>query len=66
MIIDVMQKIAEEIKTEPETVQTAPHNAPVVRLDEVLASRKPVLTYDKEKIADQYEAFKETHAELFE
>lgn len=65
-IIDVMLTIAEEIENEPETVQKAPHNAPVTRLDEVLASRKPVLTYDPEAIAEQHESFKESNPEIFE
>lgn len=65
-MIEVMLKIAEEIETNPELVQAAPHNVPVTRLDEALASRKPVLTYNKEKIEQQYEAFKKSHADLFE
>ncbi|MHC5110949.1 MAG: aminomethyl-transferring glycine dehydrogenase subunit GcvPB [Planctomycetota bacterium] len=39
--VDVMLSIAEEIKTNPEVVKTAPHLMPVRRLDEVAASRKP-------------------------
>ena len=40
---DAMARIAEEARTDPELVRTAPHTAPVSRLDEVKAARKPVL-----------------------
>lgn len=43
--IDVMLKIAEEAKTQPELLHEAPHNTPVGRLDEVQAARCPVLCY---------------------
>ena len=43
--ISVMRKIAEEARTEPETVLTAPHTTPIGRVDDVLAAREPVLTY---------------------
>jgi len=46
--IDVMIKIAEEIKTSPEIVNSAPHNAPIKKVDETLAARKPDLRYKKE------------------
>ncbi|HHX45216.1 MAG TPA: aminomethyl-transferring glycine dehydrogenase subunit GcvPB [Chloroflexi bacterium] len=42
---DVMQRIAEEARTEPETLHEAPVNAPVRRLDEVRAARNPVLRW---------------------
>ena len=42
---DAMARIAEEAHTDPELVRTAPHTAPVSRLDEVKAARKPVLHY---------------------
>jgi len=45
--IDVMHKIAEEAKTEPELVKTAPHNTPIGRVDDVLAAKQPVTTYWK-------------------
>ena len=45
--IDVMHKIAEEAKTDPELVKTAPHNTPIGRVDDVLAAKQPVLTYWK-------------------
>jgi glycine dehydrogenase subunit 2 len=41
--IDVMKKIAEEAKTNPELLLNAPHNAPVRRLDEVKAAKDLVL-----------------------
>lgn len=42
----VMKKIAEEARKNPEMLHNAPHNTEVRRLDEVLAARKPVLTFD--------------------
>ena len=45
--IDVMQKIAEEAKTNPELVKSAPHNTPIGRVDDVLAAKQPVTTYWK-------------------
>ncbi len=47
--IDVMHKIAEEAKTDPELVKTAPHNTPIGRVDDVLAAKQPVTTYWKAK-----------------
>lgn len=47
--IDVMHKIAEEAKTDPELVKTAPHNTPIGRVDDVLAAKQPVTTYWKIK-----------------
>ena len=43
--VAVLRKIAEEAKTDPELVKTAPHNAPIRRVDDVLAAKNPVLTY---------------------
>ena len=43
--IEVMHKIAEEARTNPELVKTAPHNTPIKRVDDVLAAKHPVLTY---------------------
>ena len=40
---DVMVKIAEEARTSPELLKSAPHNTPVGRLDEVKAARDLVL-----------------------
>jgi glycine dehydrogenase subunit 2 len=43
--IDAMKSIAEEAKTTPELVKTAPHNTRIRRLDEVGAARKPLLRW---------------------
>ena len=43
--IAVMRKIAEEALTDPETVNGAPHNTPIGRVDDVLAAKHPVVTY---------------------
>lgn len=43
--IEVMRKIAEEAKTNPELVKGAPHNTPIGRVDDVLAAKEPVLTW---------------------
>jgi glycine dehydrogenase subunit 2 len=43
--VRAMQQIAEEARTDPELVRTAPHDTPVRRLDEVKAARDPVLTW---------------------
>ena len=43
--IDVMIKIAQEARENPETLKSAPHNTPVRRLDEVKAARTPVLKW---------------------
>lgn len=45
---EILRKIAEEAVTAPELLHEAPHNAPVRRLDEVRAARKPVLRYQRE------------------
>ena len=45
--IDVMHKIAQEAKTDPELVKTAPHDTPIGRVDDVLAAKQPVTTYWK-------------------
>ena len=45
--VEVMLKIAEEIKQNPEMVNSAPHNAPIKKVDETLAARKPDLNYAK-------------------
>ncbi len=47
--VDVLLKIAEEAKTDPDLLHDAPHNAPTRRLDEVQAARKPVLRYRKDE-----------------
>ena len=43
--IAVMRQIAEEAKTDPELVKSAPHNTPIGRVDDVLAAKHPVTTY---------------------
>ncbi|MHB9130200.1 MAG: aminomethyl-transferring glycine dehydrogenase subunit GcvPB [Armatimonadota bacterium] len=43
--IEIMLKIAEEARTNPELLKTAPHNAPLRRLDEVRAARELVLCW---------------------
>ena len=45
---DAMIGIAKEAEEDPEMVQEAPHTTVVGRLDETLAARKPVLTYNTE------------------
>ena len=45
--IDVMHRIAAEAKSDPELVKSAPHNAPIGRVDDVLAAKQPVTTYWK-------------------
>jgi glycine dehydrogenase subunit 2 len=40
-----MRQIAEETRTNPETLHEAPHNTPVGRLDQTLAARKPDLCW---------------------
>ncbi len=42
---EILLKIAEEAKQQPELLHAAPQNAPVRRLDEVQAARNPVLRY---------------------
>jgi len=39
--VEAMLSIADEVETDPQLVRTAPHNAPIKRLDEVTANRKP-------------------------
>lgn len=45
LFIAAMAEIADEIKTNPEKLKTAPHTLPIRRPDEVLAARKPILSY---------------------
>ncbi len=42
---DAMLQIAHEAETEPELLREAPHDAPLRRLDEATAARKPVLRW---------------------
>ncbi len=43
--IEILRKIAEEAKTQPELLHEAPHHTPVRRLDEVRAARQLILRY---------------------
>ena len=43
--IEAMLAIAQEAKSDPELVKSAPHSTPVKRLDEARAARKPVLRW---------------------
>ena len=47
--IQVMRQIAEEAKTNPDEVKSAPHNTPIGRVDDVLAAKHPVVTYKQLK-----------------
>ena len=47
--IAVMRRIAEEAKTDPELVKSAPHNTPIGRVDDVLAAKHPITTYKQLK-----------------
>jgi len=42
---DAMERIAGEAATDPDLLRSAPHAAPVRRLDQTQAARDPVLTY---------------------
>ena len=44
--IDVMRRIAEEAKADPEMLHAAPHNTPIGRPDETTAARQPILKYE--------------------
>ncbi|GAB4113789.1 MAG: aminomethyl-transferring glycine dehydrogenase subunit GcvPB [Candidatus Caldatribacteriota bacterium] len=46
--IETMIKISEEAKTNPELLTTAPHKTPIKRLDDALAVKLAILTYDDE------------------
>ena len=43
--VAVMRKIAEEARNNPDVVKSAPHNAPIGRVDDVLAAKHPVVKY---------------------
>ncbi len=45
--IDVMHRIAQEAKSDPELVKTAPHDTPIGRVDDVLAAKQALTTYWK-------------------
>ena len=44
--IGVMREIACEAKEEPDTVKGAPRNAPIGRVDDVLAAKHPILKFE--------------------
>jgi len=44
--IAIMRKIAEEAQHHPELLTGAPHQTPIRRTNDLLAARRPVLTYD--------------------
>jgi glycine dehydrogenase subunit 2 len=43
--VSIMRQIAEEARSNPEIVKTAPHTTPLGRLDQALAARKPNLRW---------------------
>ncbi|MCQ2291159.1 MAG: aminomethyl-transferring glycine dehydrogenase subunit GcvPB [Muribaculaceae bacterium] len=45
--IEVMKKIAQEAKDDPELVKTAPHTTPVRRLDDTKAALKQIVTWNE-------------------
>ena len=47
--VRVMRQIAEEARTDPEVVKTAPHTTVIGRLDQALAARKPNLRWRREQ-----------------
>ncbi len=50
--IQALKQIAQEIEENPNLVKMAPHTMPIHRPDEVLAARKPVLSY-KDQLAQE-------------
>ncbi|PTL33185.1 aminomethyl-transferring glycine dehydrogenase subunit GcvPB [Prevotella sp. oral taxon 376] len=50
--IDVMHRIAKEAIETPDIVKSAPHDAPIRRVDDVLAAKNPILTY-KQLVNDE-------------
>lgn len=45
LFVEAMKQIAEEIESDPENVKQAPFTLPVRRPNDVLAARKPILSY---------------------
>ena len=45
--IQVMRQIAEEAKESPDLVKEAPHLTPIGRVDDVLAAKHPIVTYQQ-------------------
>ncbi|HVD04059.1 MAG TPA: aminomethyl-transferring glycine dehydrogenase subunit GcvPB [Candidatus Dormibacteraeota bacterium] len=48
-LAEIVISILDEGESDPETLRTAPHNAPVARVDEVTAARTPVLRWRAEE-----------------
>jgi glycine dehydrogenase subunit 2 len=40
-----MRRIAEEAKSQPDEVKSAPHLTPIGRVDDVLAAKHPIVTF---------------------
>jgi glycine dehydrogenase subunit 2 len=51
---DAMLAIAREAETEPDLVKSAPHSAPLRRLDEAAAARRPVLRWRPIKVGENH------------
>lgn len=51
--IEAMEQIAKEIDTDPGKVKNAPHTLPVRRPNDVLAARKPILSY-RDQLREKY------------
>lgn len=43
--ISVMRRIAEEARTSPDVVKSAPHNTPIGRVDDVLAAKQAIVKF---------------------
>lgn len=43
--VEALKRISEEAYSNPEVVTSAPHNTAVRRVDDVLAAKKPVITW---------------------
>jgi len=43
--VEALKRISEEAYTNPEIVKSAPHNTAVRRVDDVLAAKKPIITW---------------------
>lgn len=50
--IETMHTIAREARENPQVVKEAPHNTPIGRVDEVLAAKRPIVTY-RQLLAEQ-------------
>ncbi len=47
--IDIMMKISEEAKNNPDILKSAPHHTPVSQTNDALAVKRAILTYDDEQ-----------------